>query len=233
MSQVPVALPEVAIFILAAWLGAIGLSARIRDSSRQLALDYGVFVLFGGFAVLGIWLFLNRDEAFFRELLAQYWLVALLFIFVLEGAMLLYFAPSESLVPIAVTMAETTDVAAATPLTYGLIIGTAVLGATVGQYLLFLLAERWGRDRLLERPWFRVSNETLSRFEAWFQRWGLLAVPVSNSLLFTRGMMTVPAGLAEMDERNFVVLSAIGTLSFEVLLAIGTVYTIDLFNIAF
>jgi membrane protein DedA with SNARE-associated domain len=52
-------------------------------------------------------------------------------------------------------------------------------------------------------------------------------VPVSNTLLFTRGMVTVPAALAEMSTRRFVVLSALGTLSFEGILALATVYGAD------
>jgi membrane protein DedA with SNARE-associated domain len=35
-------------------------------------------------------------------------------------------------------------------------------------------------------------------------------------------MLTIPAGLAEMDARTFVVLSALGTLSFELNLAAVT-----------
>ncbi|WP_435334652.1 DedA family protein [Haloarchaeobius sp. TZWWS8] len=191
-------------------------------------MDYGVFVLFGGFAVAGIWLFLNRDEAFFEVLLKEYWLAALFAIFILEGAMLLYFAPSESLVPGAIIVAQKTSVAPDTPTVYALIFATAVAGATIGQVLLFLLAKRWGRERLLERPWFRISDSQLDRFESWFDRWGVLAVPLSNTLLFTRGMLTVPAGLSEMDTRKFVVLSAVGTLSFEILLTLLTFGVIEL-----
>ena len=200
----------------------LALSARVQDGARRLVVDYGVVVLFAFFAVVGIWLFLNRDSAFLRTLLRQYWLPALFAIFVLEGAMLLYFAPSESLVPIAVGLAASTDVAAGTPAVYALIVVTSVVGATIGQYLLFLLAKRWGRERLLAKPWFRISEGSLDRFDGWFARWGLLAVPVSNTLLFTRGMLTVPAGLAEMDDRRFVALSAAGTLVFETALALLT-----------
>ncbi|WP_368408740.1 DedA family protein [Haloarchaeobius amylolyticus] len=196
------------------------LSEDFRDSTRRLALDYGVFVLFGFFAILGVWLFLNRDAAFFEVLLQRYWLAALFAIFILEGAMLLYFAPSESLVPVAIGLAIETDIAPNTLPVFALIIATSVVGATIGQYLLFLLAKRWGRERLLERPWFRVSDDQLARFEGWFGKWGLLAVPMSNTLLFTRGMLTVPAGLSEMKDRHFVALSALGTLSFEVVLAL-------------
>jgi len=184
-------------------------------AARRWVLDYGVFVLFGTIALAGIYLFLSRDSEFARQLLAneRYWMPAMFALFVLEGAMLLYFAPSESLVPVALLVIgqSTRDIA--------VIVGIAVVGATVGQYLLFLLAKRGGRERLLDRPWFRVSEERLERFDGWFDRWGPYVVPVSNSLLFTRGMLTVPAGFAEMEDHHFVALSALGTLSFELGLA--------------
>jgi len=191
-------------------------------STRRLLADYGVFVLFGGFALVGVWLFLERDSTFLRVLLERYWLAALLAVFVLEGAMLLYFAPSESLVPAAVGLARTTDIAPASPVVYVLVVATAVVGATGGQFLLFALAKRWGRERLLARPWFRLGTRRLARFEQWFQKWGRLAVPLSNSLPFTRGMLTVPAGFSEMPDRQFLALSALGTLVFETVLALGT-----------
>lgn len=144
---------------------------------------------------------------------SEYAFLILLGMFVLEGAMLMYFVPSEGIVPAAIllmggTMAEN-----------ALIIGIAVVGATVGQFVLFTVAKRGGRERLLEKSWFRLSEDKLDRFDRWFDRWGPIVVPVSNALLFTRGMLTVPAGLAEMDDREFVVLSAIGTFAFEVILA--------------
>ena len=72
-----------------------------------------------------------------------------------------------------------------------------------------------------------MSEESLDRFDAWFDRWGPVVVPVSNSLLFTRGMLTVPAGLSELDTREFVLLSAVGTLSFEAILAGVYLFGID------
>jgi membrane protein DedA with SNARE-associated domain len=148
-----------------------------------------------------------------RGLLEDYGLAALFVVFVVEGAMLLYFAPSESLVPAAV-------------LVWGdglgqlaLVLGIAVVGATVGQVALFTVAKRGGREYLLEKRWFRLGEARLDRFDAWFDRWGPLAVPASNTMLFTRGMLTIPAGLAEMDTRTFALLSALGTLAFESILA--------------
>ncbi|MFB6303571.1 MAG: DedA family protein [Haloferacaceae archaeon] len=147
-----------------------------------------------------------------RDLLAsEYALVVLLGVFVLEGAMLMYFVPSELAVPAAIVLLGEDRAVA--------VVAVAVLGATVGQYALFVLAKRAGREYLLSRRWFRVSDDRLARFEGWFERWGPLVVPVSNTLLFTRGMLTVPAGLAAMSDRRFVALSAAGTLVFESVLA--------------
>jgi membrane protein DedA with SNARE-associated domain len=144
---------------------------------------------------------------------SEYALVVLFGVFVLEGAMLMYFMPSEAIVPVSIVLLGHSVPTIAT------IIGVAVLGATVGQVGLFVLAKRGGREWLLEKRWFRVSESTLDRFDGWFERWGPVAVPTSNALLFTRGMLTVPAGFAEMSTRKFVVLSAIGTVIFETALA--------------
>ncbi|MFC7130296.1 DedA family protein [Haloferax chudinovii] len=138
-------------------------------------------------------------------------LVALFFVFVLEGAMLLYVAPSELLVPGALVLVGERLMLP--------ILAVAVLGATVGQVGLFLVAKRGGREYLLSRPWFRVSEDSLDRFDGWFDRWGPVVVPLSNAMLFTRGMLTVPAGLSGMSPKRFVALSALGTVVFESALA--------------
>ncbi len=179
--------------------------------------DYGLLLVAGGFfllAAVGVVLFVFGDEQLARDLIDTYGLYALFGIFVLEGAMLLYFAPSEILVPFAVGALATTPsgydwrVVAA-------VFAVAVVGATAGQVALFALARRGGREWLLAKPWFRIDESKLDRFDAWFDRWGRPAVPISNALLFTRGMLTVPAGLSEMDVREFALLSALGTLVFE------------------
>ncbi|MFC6756630.1 MULTISPECIES: DedA family protein [Haloarcula] len=195
--------------------------ATSRSPVSVFVEDYGLLVVAGLFAVLGvagIALYVFGDTSYAQSLLRRYGLVALLFVFVLEGAMLLYFAPSEALVPAAVTVLAGRAEGYHVP-TVGAILAVAVVGATVGQTTLFLLAKRGGREWLLERPWFRVEEARLDRFGEAFDRYGVLAVPVSNTLLFTRGMLTVPAGVAGMTTRRFVALSALGTLSFELVLA--------------
>jgi len=201
-----------------------------RGPVRTFAEDYGLLVVAGLFAVLGvagIALYVVGDTSYAEALLRRYGLAALLFVFVLEGAMLLYFAPSEILVPTAVAVLARTAGNYDLPAVAAILL-VAVAGATAGQTALFLLAKRGGREWLLDRPWFRVDEDRLDRFGEYFDRYGLLAVPVSNTLLFTRGMLTVPAGVAGMDTRRFVALSALGTLSFEAILAAGAIGVLEL-----
>jgi membrane protein DedA with SNARE-associated domain len=202
-----------------------------RGPVRTFAEDYGLLVVAAFFALLGvagIALYVFGDTAFAERLLQRYGLAALFLVFILEGAMLLYFAPSEALVPAAVAILAQTTGGYDLP-SVAAILAVAVAGATVGQTALFLLAKRGGREWLLDRPWFRVSEERLDRFGHMFDRFGILAVPLSNTLLFTRGMLTVPAGVAGMETRRFVALSALGTLSFEVLLAATAMGILELF----
>ncbi len=150
------------------------------------------------------------------QLLSEFGVLAFFLVFILEGAMLLYIAPSESLMPVAVTLLAdgTADIL--------LFLAVATVGATIGQYLLFWVSRNLGRDRLLESRFVRIPEKHIDRFDRWFERWGRPIVPVSNALPFTRGMLTVPAGLSEMRGAEFIVLSAIGTLVFESALALIT-----------
>lgn len=154
--------------------------------------------------------------AFLREFFTSDYAFLVLFVLcIIEGAMLLYFMPSEAIVPGAIVLMD------ATLSEIVMILGVAVLGATIGQYALFTVAKRGGREQLRNKRWFRISEKRLDRFDQWFDRWGPLAVPVSNSLPFARGMLTVPAGFAGMNNRLFIVLSALGTLIKEAWLAVA------------
>ena len=205
------------------------MATESRSGLRAFAEDYGLLVVAGAFlalAAVGVYLFLFGDSELARELIRDYGIYALFCIFVLEGAMLMYFAPSEALVPFAIATFATTPNGYDWPMVAA-IFAVAVAGATVGQVALFLLAQRGGREWLLRKPWFRIEESKLDRFDGWFDRWGWMAVPASNALLFTRGMVTVPAGLAEMNVRRFAALSAVGTLVFESWLAVAYHYAVE------
>lgn len=139
--------------------------------------------------------------------------VVLFGICILEGAMMLRFMPSELVVPAALALIGSSIPDAIT------IVAIAVVGTTIGQVLLFSLVRRAGREYVVQKRWFPVSESRLERFDGWFDRWGGVAVAVSNTLLFVRGLLTIPAGLSTIDRRAFLLLSALGSLSFQSILA--------------
>lgn len=190
--------------------------SRFRTVVERYAF-HGVVAFTLGCAAIGLYLFFVADRAFARELLETYGFAALFFVMILEGAMLLYFAPSEALVPAGVGLLTN---GAGDYLGIATVIGVAIVGATIGQFVLFTIAKRAGRDYLLAQSWFRISESQLERFDSWFDRWGPLAIPLSNAMLFTRGMLTVPAGLSDMDDEAFIAYSALGTLLFQTWLAL-------------
>lgn len=193
-------------------------TAGLSLSRRRIVVALALTVLAAGLALVilreGLFALTVEASGVAIDLLEQYGLLALFGVFVVEGLMLLYFAPSESLVPAAL-LAFGSE-----PETVATILAVAVAGATVGQVVLFAVARRAGREYVLERGWIGVGETQLDRFDAWFQRWGPIAVPASNAMLFVRGMVTVPAGLSDMNLRTFAALSALGTLCFEAILAV-------------
>jgi len=148
-----------------------------------------------------------------QHLTSELGLAVLLGLCVLEGTMMLRFMPSELVVPAALALIGSS------PPTVLTVVLIAVAGTTLGQALLFLLARRLGREFILERRWFPLDDAKLDRFDDWFEKYGVKAVPVSNTMLFVRGLLTVPAGLSDMEFRTFVALSALGSLSFQSILA--------------
>ncbi len=185
-----------------------------RLSTENSTLHKSYIVRLETAAGMSLALQVAEMPALLRSLLDSQWAYLALFgVFVLEGAMLMYFMPSELVVPSALFLLGDSL------LEVVVVVSIAVAGATVGQYFLFKIAERGGREYLLRKRWFRIGEDRLDRFDAWFDRWGPVVIPVSNSLLFTRGMLTVPAGLSELRGRRFVLLSAVGTLMFESALA--------------
>lgn len=149
-------------------------------------------------------------------------LVILFAIFVLEGAMLLYFIPSELVVPLSLFLIGDA------PGQIALVLGIAVSGATLGQLILFVVAGRKGKQYLTSKSWFPASASQVDKYEQWFQQWGRWAVPTTNSLLFVRGTATIPAGFSKMELRQFVALSAIGTTVFQSAMAALYIYGITI-----
>jgi membrane protein DedA with SNARE-associated domain len=123
------------------------------------------------------------------------------------GGALAVGAFSDERLTLAGTPIETTFwafVAVATAGTVGYVLGS-VLGWAIGLYGGRPFLERHGR-------WLHLTPEKLDKAEAWFERWGSLAVLVSRCLPVIRSFISIPAGVGEMPAGRYTVLTTIGTV---------------------
>ena len=94
----------------------------------------------------------------------------------------------------------------------------AIIGATVGSVLgalaLYALGAGLGRERL--RRWAArmplVDVEDLDKAEAWFARRGGKAVLFGRCVPVVRSLISIPAGVARMPLRTFLLYTLIGSL---------------------
>ena len=100
--------------------------------------------------------------------------------------------------------------------TAGVIANTlgCVAGWGLGLYGGRPLLERYGR-------WLHVTPARVARAERWFDRFGVLAVPLGLTTPLVRSFVALPAGIARMPLRRFAPLALVGCIPFCFGLAAG------------
>jgi membrane protein DedA with SNARE-associated domain len=96
------------------------------------------------------------------------------------------------------------------------------LGNTVGAAIGWAIGAFGGRP-LLERygRWLHVTPKRIERAEAWFDRFGLVAVPLGFAAPVVRSFVAIPAGLFRERLSQFIPLAALGCTVFCFGLAAG------------
>jgi membrane protein DedA with SNARE-associated domain len=143
-----------------------------------------------------------------------YWGVALLML--LETV----FPP----VPSEVIMTVAGVSAARGNMTFTGVVASGTAGAMLGNYLWFLLAIKFGKERLqrfLEKHgrWLTLHWTEVERGQKLFTKYGSTIVLVARMLPTFRSLISIPAGIFRMSHRRFLVFSAIGTAGWSAALA--------------
>ena len=104
------------------------------------------------------------------------------------------------------------------------VIAAGSLGSFAGAMLWYLLARWIGKERLIRWVqrhgwWLTLSERDIERTDAWFDRWGGIAVLLCRMIPGIRTLISVPAGLSGMGLSKFSVYTAIGTVLWTALLA--------------
>ena len=94
-------------------------------------------------------------------------------------------------------------------------IAVAVTAELVGQSIGYAVGYHGGR-RAVERygKYVRFHADELLRVEKFFARWGSFAIFICRFTPFIRGVVGVPAGIAEMPLQKFYLWTFLGSLGF-------------------
>ena len=102
-------------------------------------------------------------------------------------------------------------------------IGGATVGSVAGALALYGIAYAIGADRM--RRLFDLMPLTdasdIDKANAWFSRYGLLAVLLGRVIPIVRSLVSIPAGIAKSDLPGFVALTAVGSLVWNTLLVMA------------
>lgn len=110
---------------------------------------------------------------------------------------------------------------------WGMVVA-ATVGSVVGAWALYLIAAGIGEARLHALTvrygrWVGVKPHDLARAEAWFDDHSSAAVLVCRCVPLIRSLVSVPAGFRRMNPVAFTLLTAAGSLVWNILL-IGAGY---------
>ena len=99
------------------------------------------------------------------------------------------------------------------------IIGAAILGDVSGALIIYSIAYIGGRP-LIEKygKYILIDHNKLEQADKWFEKYGPEAVLISKLLPIMGRVISVPAGIAKMSLKKFIIYTFIGTLPFAITL---------------
>jgi len=145
-----------------------------------------------------------------------YWTIALMM--AIESTFLPL--PSEIIIPPAAYKAANGD------LNIFLVILSGTLGAVIGALFNYYFAKLLGNRLLMEFAKTRIARmmmvtpKNIKKSELYFRKHGKLSTLIGRLVPGIRHLISLPAGLAEMKLKDFILYTAIGSMSWNIILAL-------------
>jgi membrane protein DedA with SNARE-associated domain len=97
-------------------------------------------------------------------------------------------------------------------------------GSLLGAFAWYVVGYQLGGPRfnhIVKRHgrWLTISESDVERAQRWFDRYGGVAVCIGRLIPAVRSVISVPAGITQMELRRFLLWSSIGTVAWTSLLA--------------
>ncbi len=102
---------------------------------------------------------------------------------------------------------------------YILVLVAGTIGNAAGASLAYAIGFYGGREVILKYgKYVKLNVSTLDRTEHWFKKYGPISVFVTRMIPIFRTFISIPAGLAEMNFKKFLLLTIAGSLIWDILL---------------
>jgi membrane protein DedA with SNARE-associated domain len=96
-------------------------------------------------------------------------------------------------------------------------------GATLGAFIIYLIALRIGRTGIAKyMKYAKINPKKLIKADKWFEKYGDKSVLLGRLIPGIRELVSIPAGIFWMNSKKFLIYTFIGSCSWSILLtAIG------------
>jgi membrane protein DedA with SNARE-associated domain len=154
-------------------------------------------------------------ETWVMELIEQFGYFGVFFLIAIENI----FPPIPSEVILTFGGYMTTK----THLTVTGVIISSTIGSVFGAVILYLLGNMLDPDRfekIIKRHgrWLRLKKEDLFRANAWFNKYGVWTVFLCRFIPLIRSLISIPAGMANMNFSLFLLFTTLGTVIWNTIL---------------
>ena len=107
-------------------------------------------------------------------------------------------------------------------------------GATVGAFVIYLIARKIGRIGLAKYiKYAKIKESTLEKAYEWFEKYGDKSVIFGRLIPGIRELVSIPAGILNMRPMKFLIFTFVGSCAWSIALTAAGYYfgvaTIDLF----
>lgn len=167
----------------------------------------------------------NQTNAWFQSFLSTYGYSAVFGLITLESTGLPI--PSEVILPVAGLIAFEGQ-----QMNLYMLLAIVFIASLVGTAFDYYVAYFLQKDFVYKHlNWFHIKKESMEHFEAWFASNGSFVVFFSRLIPVIRGLASLPAGFARMDQKKFFAYSMAGAVIWDTLLVMFGYYALSVKNL--
>lgn len=117
--------------------------------------------------------------------------------------------PSEAVFPLAGYIVLKNQMSVFHIITVGITGGS---GATLGGFIIFIISKKLGRAGLVKYlKYIKIKEKTLVKADYWFEKYGSKSVIIGRVIPGIREIVSIPAGIFNMNPIKFLIFTFIGS----------------------